>query len=111
MKWLKNLAIGGLAGALVWRVAGQLEAQVGLYLLALFLAATGAVYPGAALADRAGRTGAIEAIVFLLMFAAAAAGLIASPRWLAAGYAAHGIWDVFHHPHRAGAKVAEWFPP
>jgi len=103
--------IGALLGILVWRIVGQLEDRVALYLLALFLSATGAVYPGAALADPGRKAAPMEVAVFILMFAASAAGSLASPVWLAVGYAAHGIWDVFHEPHRIGAKVVKWFPP
>jgi hypothetical protein len=110
MKRARYLAVGALLGLLVWRVLGQMDDEIALYLLALFLSATGAAYAGAALADRGSRQGPIEVLVFLLMFAAAIAGFANSPGWLAAGYAAHGVWDVFHHPHRLGAKVVEWFP-
>jgi len=108
---VRNLVIGALLGLLVWLILGQLEKRVALYLLALFLSATGAVYPGAALADPGRKAGPIEVTVFILMFAASVAGLVASPIWLAVGYAAHGIWDVFHEPHRVGAKIVKWFPP
>jgi hypothetical protein len=108
---VRNLVVGALLGILVWRIVGQLEERVALYLLALFLSATGAVYPGAALADPTRKSGPTEVSVFVLMFAASVAGLVASPVWLAVGYAAHGLWDVFHEPHRVGAKIVKWFPP
>jgi len=45
------------------------------------------------------------------IFAFAAMGLLHSPAWLAAGYIAHGVWDMFHHPRMIGTKVVKWFPP
>jgi hypothetical protein len=87
-------------------------APYGLQLVALFLAFTACVYPGALLNQSApGRVVAGELVVAALVLGMAALGLAASPLWLAAGYALHGAWDLFHHPRAVPTRVAAWFPP
>ncbi len=34
-----------------------------------------------------------------------------SPLLLAAGYAAHGLWDLVHHPRGVTTPVRSWYPP
>jgi hypothetical protein len=109
---VKYLAIGLVAGFLLWVTMVTLPRQAVLYFLALFLAATAASYAGAALAERrSSRIARVEATVFAAVFAAALAGLMVSPRWIAVGYAAHGLWDLLHLSHSMGAEIAKWFPP
>lgn len=80
--------------------------------LALFLALTACVYPGALLAQStASATAASELAVGIAVFAAAWLGVAHDPLWLAAGYLAHGIWDWGHHAGRIPTRTARWFPP
>lgn len=112
MRRLKYVAIGLVAGFLLWVTLVTLPRGPVLYFLAVFLGATAASYAGAALAERrSSRTARIEATVFAAVFAAALAGLLVSPRWIAVGYAAHGLWDLLHLSHNLGVDVAKWFPP
>ena len=111
MKRLEPLLIGLAVAVVVCLVVSQLPSRHGLEFFAVFLGATASVYVGSALSD--GRRGLIflESIVALAVFATALAGLWHSSALLAVGYIAHGFWDFFHHPHRAGAKAGESFPP
>ena len=87
-------------------------APYGLQLVALFLALTASVYPGALLNQSAsGPVIAAELGVAALVFGMAAFGLGTSTLWLAAGYALHGAWDCLHHPRVVTTRVATWFPP
>lgn len=112
MRRLTYVAIGIVAGFLLWAILYTLPRRPVLYFLAVFLGATAASYAGAALAGRRStRAAKIEAAVFAAVFAAALAGLLVSPRWIAVGYAAHGLWDLLHLSHNLGVEVAKWFPP
>jgi hypothetical protein len=53
----------------------------------------------------------METTTALVFFALALLGLWFSTRFLAIGYLLHGLWDLFHHPHRAGASAGPVFPP
>ena len=109
---LKHAVIGAAAAAVVVAIAHEVRSAHGLEFLAGLLAVTAASYFGAALADGRRRVFAVEALVTLLVFAAALAGIWVSTLWLAVGYFGHGLWDLLHHPHRAGAPVRmRWFPP
>ncbi len=111
MKQLTPPLIGLAAAVVVCVVVSQLPLRHGLEFFALFLGATATVYVGSALSD--GRRGVIflETAVGLAIFATALAGLWYSSALLAVGYVAHGAWDFFHHPHRAGAEAGKSFPP
>ena len=80
----------------------------------VLLAIIAAIYIGFALAERhAGNllievafAGAIIVVVFI--------GLQHSSYWLAAGLAAHGVWDLLHHHSRpvlGTREVPRWYPP
>jgi hypothetical protein len=88
-----------------------LPQTLALDLLALLLAGIAGVYVGFAIADGRGRALALEAAVALAFLAVAALGLWWSPLALVVGYAAHGVWDVVHHPHRIDTRLAPWYPP
>jgi len=80
--------------------------------LALFLAFTGCVYPGALLAQRSKQWVATSELgVGIAILASAWMGVAIHPLWLAAGYFGHGVWDWFHHAGGIPTKVAGWFPP
>ncbi len=110
------LARGAALGAILAVVAmfglrWPLESEA-LNGLALFLAFTACVYPGALLAQHAKRgVAASETAVAAAVFATAWLGVAHHPLWLAAGYLAHGIWDWGHHVDRIPTRTAKWFPP
>lgn len=51
-----------------------------------------------------------ETAIFGLFAAAAAFGFRTSLWWVAAGLAAHGVFDFFRHQFMAGSGVPEWWP-
>jgi hypothetical protein len=81
-------------------------------LLALFLALTACVYPGALLAQRQKLQVMLsELTLMLVVFVCAFFGTIDSMMWLAAGYAIHGLWDWLHDAEVVATRVSTWFPP
>ena len=80
--------------------------------LALFLAFTGCVYPGALLAQPSRRWVAVSEIgVGAAIFLCAWMGVAQHPLWIAIGYLAHGLWDWGHHTDHIPTRTANWFPP
>jgi len=100
-----------LVGAAIVGLHWPLESEA-LNGLALFLALTACVYPGALLAQPARRTVATsELAVGTAVFASAWLGIAHDPLWLAVGYFGHGVWDWAHHVGRIPTRTAGWFPP
>lgn len=78
---------------------------------ALLLAMIGGAYVGFAARD--GRPGAthIELAGGLLFAGIGLAGLHFNPLLIAAGYVAHGFWDLVHHRHGPYAITPRWYIP
>lgn len=110
--WLRASALGAIMAllaiiALHWPLEN--EALTGL---ALFLALTACVYPGALLAQEANsRTVLCEVCFSMAIFACAWVGLAIYPLLIAFGYAGHGLWDWLHHTEHVATKTSRWFPP
>jgi hypothetical protein len=106
-------ALLGLCGAIV-AVAGlhwplENQSRRGL---ALFLALTACVYPGALLAQSVPLAAAVaETLVGAVVFACAWLAFPFGSIWLTIGYALHGGWDWLHHVHLVPTRVSAWFPP
>ena len=110
--YFKDLLIGLFPAIIVCGVVSLLPPRYAIDFFAAFLALTAAGYFGSALTEGKVTPFVAETLVALAVFVAALAGLWHSPVWLAVGYFAHGLWDVFHCPHRFGARVTMlWFPP
>lgn len=89
-----------------------LSKLAGLQFLAVMLGFIGAIYFGFAVADGSVRSLAVEFPVSGVFLALGAVALWAdSPVVLAAGYAAHGLWDFVHHPRAVTTPVRNWYPP
>lgn len=88
-----------------------LPKQMGLELLALLLTFIAGVYGGFALLDARKREFAIELAGVLVTFGLAAAGLWASPVYVAAGYIFHGLWDLLHHPKGIQTVIPHGYAP
>ena len=100
------LAVCAIAG-LHWPLRNEV-----LNGLALFLAFTACVYPGALLAQRtAPWTTLAEIAVGLGVLACAWLGVTHDPLWIVVGYLVHGIWDWGHHAKRIPTRIKSWFPP
>lgn len=78
------------------------------------LAIIAAIYIGFALAERDARNLLIEVVFAVAVVAVVFVGLNESRYWLAAGLAAHGVWDLLHHHSRpvlGTREVPRWYPP
>ena len=109
---LAAAAVGlGLAAALV--VPTLFVSDLARFqFLAVQLGFIGAVYFGFAVADGRIWPLLIEfPVAGAFMLAAIAALWADSPLLLAAGYAAHGLWDFVHHPRAVQSPVPRWYPP
>jgi hypothetical protein len=107
----RRIAVGLVLAIVALRLFHFTTAPGAIELLALFLAYTACVYPGAGLAVPSRPWLAIETVFSLAIFTTAWLGLVGSPVWIAAGYAAHGLWDAAHHPRLIRTQIVEWFPP
>lgn len=110
--WLRAAVLGAVMGVVV--IAGlhwPLENEA-LNGLALFLAFTACVYPGALLAQRASRRTAASEIGFGgATFICAWMGVAYHPLLIAIGYSGHGVWDWLHHTDHVATRTVRWFPP
>lgn len=102
-----GLVLAGLTALPVW----LLPDRVALTILAVLLAAIAGVYVGIALMVRDRDLILPETVLAVLFLTAAAAGLTASPLALAAGYFAHGLWDLAHRPPFLRAPGPWWYAP
>ncbi len=78
------------------------------------LAIVAAIYIGFALAERHAGNLIIEVMFASVIFTVVFIGLQHSAYWLAAGLAAHGVWDLLHHHSRpvlGTREVPRWYPP
>ena len=78
------------------------------------MAIIAAIYIGFALAERDAGNLLIEVVFASAIIAVVFIGLAHSPYWLAAGLAAHGVWDLLHHhrhPVLGTREVPRWYPP
>jgi hypothetical protein len=78
---------------------------------ALLLAMIGGAYIGFAARDGRPTATIIELVGALAFVLLALAGLHFGPLLIAAGYVAHGFWDLFHHRHGPYADTPHWYIP
>ena len=104
--------VGGTLGILFSGLLSFVPSHLRTSILALLLAAIGAVYVGSALAQSKGLL--VETIIALACALLALGGLEGSPILLAVGYQLHGFWDLFHHAKTGTGTVSQaqrWYPP
>ena len=104
-------ALAGVALSLPFAAALYYFPLEAADLLTLVLALTGGIYWGSALAAGRKTEVRIEAVAGLAVMIMALLGLWWSTTWIAAGFVAHGVWDVLHHPRAVRTPVRRWFPP
>lgn len=83
-------------------------------LLALILAVIASVYVGVALAQERRAALGVEIVFATAVGALILLGLWASLYWLAAGYFAHGLWDIAHHRRAStlpAVALPRWYAP
>jgi hypothetical protein len=80
----------------------------------VMLAIVAAIYIGFALAERSGPNLVIELAFATAIIVIVFIGLEHSRYWIAGGLAAHGVWDLLHHPRRpviGTQELPRWYPP
>jgi hypothetical protein len=92
------------AGLAVW--TGR---RWGLALLGVLLGAIAGVYAGFALVDGRGPAIAIQVPVMFAFIAVSVAGVVISPRILAAGYLLHAAWDAAHQLAWLSVASPDWY--
>ncbi|MBW3663354.1 MAG: hypothetical protein KY469_09670 [Actinobacteria bacterium] len=106
-------AVGGALGLATWPALVGLPDTVHVPLLAVLLGAIAGIYVGFGLRD--GRTTelVVESVVAAAFVAVAVLALATQRTWLlAVGLAAHGVWDIAHHPrHGMTTHLPRWYPP
>lgn len=85
--------------------------QKALDFLGLAYALIVGVYLGFVLLDGRKRELFFEVAAILFFTPFAFLGLWVSPSFLAAGYFAHGSWDILHHPRLIQTRVFGLWPP
>lgn len=110
----QGLGLAALGAAATIAMALSVSEERRLELLALILAVIASVYVGIGLAQGSRAALGIEGVFAIVIGALILLGLWASPYWLAAGYFAHGLWDLAHHrPTRSvpGVALPRWYAP
>lgn len=110
----QGLVLAGVAAGATIVIVLDVSEERQMELLALILAVIAAVYVGVALAQESPATLGVEIAFALVIGGLILLGLWASPYWLAAGYFAHGAWDVAHHratPALPGVSLPRWYAP
>lgn len=107
----RTAALIGVAGA-IGTVAVAKQPEVGLALGCLSVAILYAVYPTFSLGWGTPQERVVEWTFTLVGIASIALAVGDDPRWLALGWAAHGIWDALHHRdhHVIGLRgIPRWY--
>ena len=110
MSFVSGMAIGAVMAAAVIAPVTLFARDRALDLLAIQLAAIGAIYAGFALVDVRLSVQVTEIAVALAFLAVSAVGLWFSPLVLALGYVAHGAWDTAHHLGAVSTAIPRWYP-
>lgn len=101
----------GFAAALPYYVLFLKHPDGAFDLLSLILAFTGGIYYGVALHAGTRRRLVGEALAGGVLTLMAALSLWWTPLWIAAGFAAHGLWNLAHHTGAVKHGIRHWFPP
>jgi len=111
MSFVIAIVVGvALAAPVLW-IVHSVSPQRGLDILALQLAAIAAVYVGSSLAGGGFALFSVESLGVMAFILAALFGRWGSPALLAAGYAAHGVWDLVHHLGPIPTCLPGWYAP
>lgn len=97
MKDYRGLIIGFIWAVITIAFDALLPKQYGFDFLAILLACIAGVYLGFAIADGKMRGLLVQGVNIFFIIALILVSLLIHPYFLAAGYFAHGIWDMVHH--------------
>ena len=87
------------------------SAETSVVLASLTLALIAGVYLGFAFSDGRLSVMLTELFVALAFTAAALAGAMSWPVWIAVALGAHGLWDWAHHRERVPTRMPRWYVP
>jgi hypothetical protein len=107
----KGSIIGLVLAAPIVGIALLMPKQKAVDFLALAYALIVGVYLGFVLLDGRRRELLFEIAAIAAFTPLAFLGLWVSPYFLAAGYFAHGSWDILHHPRLVRTRVFSLWPP
>ena len=110
MGFATGMVIGAVMAAAVIAPVALFGRDRALDVLAIQLAAIGAIYAGFALIDVRLSVQMVEIAVALAFFAISVVGLWFSPLVLALAYVAHGAWDTAHHLGAVSTAIPRWYP-
>lgn len=111
MSFLQAFVVGVLMTVPSLALAHALSRPRALDVLAIQLGAIAAVYAGASLAEGGLAVNVAEITVVFVFLGITLIGLWISPPVLAAGYFAHGAWDVLHHWGLIPTLLPDWYAP
>lgn len=110
--WIAALLVGVVFGGATLLIPTLLLADDALGFLSILLGEIGAVYLGFVLVDGRSREFRVEYAGIVAFTAMAAVGLaMRAPALLAAGYLAHGLWDIVHGPRGIHTRIPWWYAP
>ena len=99
----------GVVGAILTVVIAR-QPGLGLILGCISVVILYSVYPVFSLTWGTARERAIEWSFLLVGVASIVLAVTVDPRWLALGWAAHGIWDALHHWRDVGLRdIPRWY--
>ena len=110
MSFTTGMVIGAVMAAAVIAPVALFGRDRALDILAIQLAAIGAIYAGFALIDARLSVQITEIVVALAFFAISIVGLWFSPLVLALAYVGHGAWDTLHHLGAVSTAIPRWYP-
>ena len=110
MKFKASLLGAFFAGSTVALLMGLPSRKI-YGLLAVLLGVLAGIYLGAAFATGRATPKLTEGAAVLVFSALAVWGIWRSPLYLAAGYLAHGLWNLAHHRKEARMGIPAWWPP
>lgn len=92
----RTAALIGVVGAILTVIVAR-QPEVGLALGCVSVAILYSVYPTFSLAWGTVRERLVEWAFLAVGIASILLAVMLDPRWLALGWAAHGVWDALHH--------------
>ncbi len=111
MSKINAIFVGIILAGLTVFVAQLLPKETVFVALNVLLIIIALIYLGFAYFDGEGKNWIVEILGVVVFSIISVGSWQLSPKFLALGFFAHGIWDAFHHPKLLQTKVWTWYPP
>ena len=105
------LPVAGLMAVLSVPVHLFLPSSWSYAFAAVLLALIAGIYVGFAVVNDRPQQIVLQLLVAILFAVFATVAWLVNPFWLAAGYAAHGLWDIAHHLRLSKLSFPRWYIP